>query len=118
MYWYFDAWRQYAVFNGRSSRAAFWQFFLINLLVSAALIFMEITIDIYGVLDAIYSLASFLPFIALTVRRLHDTNRSGWWLLAFLLPPIGTLILFLFLVLPSDEGTNRYDFPLSLTDFY
>lgn len=59
-------------------------------------------------LTTIYILAIILPGLAVSVRRLHDTNRSGWWLLIDLIPFIGSLVLFLFMIQDSQPGENRY----------
>jgi len=56
----------------------------------------------------LYSLAIFIPSLAVGVRRLHDTGRSGWWLLISLIPLIGTIWLFILLVLDSNPGDNKY----------
>lgn len=61
-----------------------------------------------GLLTAIYELAVFIPSLAVAVRRLHDTDRRGWWLLLLLIPVIGWIILFVFLVLRGQEGDNRF----------
>ncbi|GAA5513385.1 inner membrane protein YhaH [Deinococcus carri] len=60
------------------------------------------------VLTALYGLALFLPSLAVTIRRLHDTGRSGWWVLISLIPLIGGLVLFIFLVLDSQPGPNKW----------
>ena len=59
-------------------------------------------------LMGIYLLANFLPSLAVTVRRLHDTNRSGWWVLITLIPYIGGIILLILLCLKGTEGDNRF----------
>jgi uncharacterized membrane protein YhaH (DUF805 family) len=61
-----------------------------------------------GLLGGIYTLAILIPSIAVTVRRLHDTGRSGWWWLIGLIPLIGWIVLFVFMVLDSDPETNEY----------
>jgi uncharacterized membrane protein YhaH (DUF805 family) len=61
-----------------------------------------------GLLGGLYSLATLVPGIAVTFRRLHDTDRSGWWLLIALVPVIGALVLFILMVLDSHPGANRY----------
>lgn len=101
MKWYFNAFKQYAVFRGRASRTAFWTFFLINIVISFIMIAIDIGMDNPGYLDAFYSLISFLPCLAITVRRLHDADLSAWWLLVVLIPMIGMLILLYLLTLPS-----------------
>jgi len=88
MHWYLTPFKQYAAFSGRASRKAYWMFFLISSLISFALRSIDVMFRLYdkgsgvGLLSGVYSLVVVLPFIALTVRRLHDVNRSGWWLLA------------------------------------
>ena len=89
-------------------------FFLINLVILAVLIFVDRSIGTFtrqagfGLLQSLYSLAVLIPSIAVTVRRLHDTGRTGWWILISLIPFIGGLVLLIFMVLDSQQGTNRY----------
>lgn len=99
--WYIDAFRQYVVFTGRARRKAYWYFVLINLVVSILLSVIGTLVSDGGVVNGLYSLASLVPSIAVGVRRLHDSNRSGWWLLL----PIVNLI---FLCQDSDPQTNRF----------
>jgi uncharacterized membrane protein YhaH (DUF805 family) len=61
-----------------------------------------------GLLSGLYTLAVLIPSIAVSVRRLHDTNRSGWWLLISLVPLVGAIVLLVFLVLDSQPGENQY----------
>jgi uncharacterized membrane protein YhaH (DUF805 family) len=83
--------KKYADFSGRASRSEYWWFFLFILLASAA------TSLISEMLSGLFSIATLLPCIAVATRRLHDTNRSGWWQLIVLLPLIGFIILIVFL---------------------
>ena len=87
-------------FEGRAQRVEYWYFTLINLIAGLILSYVSPT------LQAIYALAVFLP--ALAVRRLHDTERSGWWLLLIFLPLIGAIVLIIFLVQDSTPGDNAY----------
>lgn len=118
MQWYMKVLRQYADFNGRARRKEFWMFTLINFLIVMAL---EVVMFIVGGMDpesslamvvmgllGIYLLAVFIPSLAVSVRRLHDTNRSGWWLLIQLVPFIGIIVLIVFWVQDGDAGTNQY----------
>lgn len=105
MYWYFDAFKQYAAFQGRSSRTAFWNFFLINLLVGFAIIIYEVTTDNPGWADLIYSLVTLLPFLALAVRRIRDTGLSMYWFAVLLVPGFGILILLILFAQPSAQPT-------------
>ena len=114
MSWYLEALRKYAVFGGRARRKEYWMFFLINFIISVVLILIDISIGTFsyqadvGVLQSLYSLAVLIPGLAVTVRRLHDTGRTGWWILISLIPVIGGLVLLVFLVLDSEPGGNRY----------
>jgi uncharacterized membrane protein YhaH (DUF805 family) len=110
MYWYIAAWKSYAKFSGRSSRKAFWMFFLMNSLVTLFFVVLEISFQMTWKIEAIYSLLIFLPILSLTVRRLHDTNRSAWWLLVVLLPVIGMVILLVLLAMPSKAPINSIDY--------
>lgn len=108
---YLDAWKRYAQFSGRASREAFWRFFLVNLLISVAFVFLEVFSDMAWRIEALYSLLVFLPMLSLTVRRLHDTNRSAWWLCVVLIPAIGLLILLVLLALPSEPNVDSGHYP-------
>ncbi|RBO80257.1 DUF805 domain-containing protein [Marinomonas aquiplantarum] len=102
MNWYLDAWQRYAQFSGRASPTAFWMFFLVNVLISLVFALLEIAFQVTWRIEAIYSVLVFLPMLSLTVRRLHDTNRSAWWLLVLLVPAIGLLVLLVILALPTE----------------
>lgn len=114
MNWYLEVLKKYAEFNGRASRQEYWFFMLFNILISA----FFATIDFFGgtfnveagvgLLSGLYSLAVLIPGISVTVRRLHDTDRSGWWLLIPLIPIIGGIVLFIFMVQDSTSGDNQY----------
>lgn len=62
----------------------------------------------YGVLGALYAAFAFIPTVAVTVRRLHDQDRTGWWALIMLIPIVGILVLLYFMVQNSTEGSNRF----------
>lgn len=63
---------------------------------------------VLGILLLLFEVATFLPTVALSIRRLHDTDRSGWWLLIVLLPVVGIIVLIVFFILPSTKGPNRF----------
>ncbi|QRV22570.1 DUF805 domain-containing protein [Marinomonas foliarum] len=111
MDWYFDAWKRYAQFSGRASLKAFWMFFLVNCLISVVFVVLEIVFQSTWKIEALYSLLAFLPMLSLTVRRLHDTNRSAWWLLVVLVPAIGMLVLLMLLALPSEPDSDFGHYP-------
>lgn len=100
---YIDAFKNYANFSGRATRTQYWMFVLFNFIISLVLSFvLTMTIgDIGNVLYAIYGLAVLIPSLAISVRRLHDTNRSGWWILISLVPLIGSIWLLILLCLDS-----------------
>jgi uncharacterized membrane protein YhaH (DUF805 family) len=105
-----DWFDKYAEFNGRSARSAYWYWFLFALLaglVGYILSAIVGTLIIYYLID----LALFLPGLAVGVRRLHDTNRSGWWILIAFIPLIGAIVLIVFFCQQSDAGENQYGPP-------
>lgn len=107
MSWYIEALKKYAVFSGRAHRTEYWYFFLFNVLISIVLAIIDSVVGI-GVLYAIYSLAVLIPSIAVGIRRLHDTDRSAWWLFISLIPLIGSIILIIFLASDGGFGDNKY----------
>lgn len=121
MNWYFQVLKKYAVFSGRARRKEYWYFALFNIIISFVLAFIDNLAGIaveagYGVLGGIYSLAVLLPSIGVSIRRLHDTGRSGWWLFIALVPIIGAIIILIFMVGDSQEGTNQYGPSPKLTE--
>ena len=108
MNWYMEAFRKYAQFGGRARRMEFWMFTLINVLVIFGLVFFADKALWANILLAAYAVAMFIPCIALTVRRLHDTGRSGWWIFISAVPLIGSIAMIIFEVLPGDVGDNGY----------
>ncbi|MBD1227957.1 DUF805 domain-containing protein [Xenorhabdus griffiniae] len=109
MNWYLSVLKNYAGFSGRARRKEYWMFSLFNMIVLLALIALASVInDIAGLaLLVIYIIVTFIPNLAVTVRRLHDVNCSGWWfLLAFV--PVASIILFVFTLLEGTQGDNEY----------
>lgn len=98
---YLDVLKKYAVFSGRARRKEYWMFVLFNCLISVALGVIDGVMGWSQVLSNIYALAVLIPGIAVGVRRLHDTDHSGWWLLV----PFANLV---FLATDSTPGTNRF----------
>ena len=110
MSWFLMALKKYAEFSGRSRRSEYWFFILFYILIAIALAFVDGAMGAatgFGVLSGIFALAMFIPSLAVTVRRLHDTDRSGWWILIGFIPLIGTIVMFVFMVLDS-TGPNRF----------
>lgn len=116
MNWYLEVLRKYAVFQGRARRKEYWMFTLVSFLVSIAISFavgmvgalLGLDRTITMLLTLTYTLAVLIPSLAVMVRRLHDTGRSGWWLLILLVPLIGALALLVFTIQDSEPGTNDY----------
>jgi uncharacterized membrane protein YhaH (DUF805 family) len=114
MNWYLEVLKKYVVFEGRARRKEYWFFILFNVLISTALGFIDwLTGNInpetgIGILSGIYALGVMLPGMAVSVRRLHDTGRSGWWLLITFLPVIGAILFFYFMVLDGNPERNEY----------
>ncbi|HEX8367181.1 MAG TPA: DUF805 domain-containing protein [Pyrinomonadaceae bacterium] len=114
MNWYFEVFRKFADFSGRARRKEYWMFVLFNLIISIVLTFADRALGLVsrdggtGLLGGIYTLVVLIPGIAVAVRRLHDTGRSGWWMLISLIPCIGGIVLLVFMVADSDAGTNEY----------
>ena len=91
---------KYADFNGCASRPEFWWWFVFTLVATTLLRLVNLNVA------AIFSLATFLPSLAVAARRLHDTDRSGWWQLLYFFPVIGWMVLIFFCVEPTQP--NRY----------
>ena len=118
MHWYIEVLKKYAVFGGRASRPEYWYFFLFNFIIGFVLGFIDVLIGSFspevgmGLLGGLYSLAVLIPGIAVSVRRLHDTGRSGWYLLLALVPVIGGIVLLVFMVSASEPVENKYGAPV------
>lgn len=109
MNWYLEVVKKYAVFDGRARRTEYWMFTLFNVLIMLGLTILEVGLfDGPGVLANLYTLAVLLPSIGVAIRRLHDTGRSGWWLLIVLVPLVGWIVFLVFAVLEGDPGSNAY----------
>jgi uncharacterized membrane protein YhaH (DUF805 family) len=114
MNYYTDVLKKYAVFDGRARRKEYWMFVLWNIIVSLVL---SVILGVIGLvlhmaavsfLLGVYSLAVLIPGIAVGVRRLHDTGRTGWWLFIGFVPLVGAIVLLVFVVQDSKPGENQY----------
>lgn len=88
---------EYVKYDGRATRKQFWMFWLVSFVLS-----------LIPIVGFVVALATLVPSICLGIRRLHDTGRSGLWLLIVLIPLIGALVLLFFLVQPSQAEANKY----------
>ena len=121
MNWYLETLKKYAVFSGRAQRMEYWMFGLFYLIFAIVLGIIDSILGIGweggGLLSSLFLLAMVIPSIALamvipsiavTFRRLHDTDHSGWWLLIGLVPLVGTIILFIFMIQDGQSGENQF----------
>ncbi|MFM9278602.1 DUF805 domain-containing protein [Paenibacillus jiagnxiensis] len=108
MNWYVSVLKNYVGFQGRARREEFWMFYLVNFGITIVLGLLQALLGIGQFLTTIYGLAILLPYLAVGARRLHDTGRSGWWQLLFLIPIVGIIILIVFWVQDSRFGDNQY----------
>jgi uncharacterized membrane protein YhaH (DUF805 family) len=111
MNWYLTVLKKYAVFNGRARRKEYWYFILFSIIVSVILSILDailLSMGAPGVTSVLYSLAVILPSLGVMIRRLHDTGRSGWWVLINIIPIIGFIIFLVFAVQDSQPEANQY----------
>jgi len=116
MNWYLEVIKKYAVFSGRARRKEYWLFILFHMLISIGLIVLELLSRVasrmlslgVSLLLVLYGLGVLIPSFAVAVRRLHDTGRSGWWILLSLIPLVGQIILIVFFASDSNPGANKY----------
>ena len=104
---------KYFNFSGRARRSEYWFFALFTLLTTSFFVYFEGYMGIFpntdqAILANIFSLLVIIPSIAVGVRRLHDTNHSGWWLLLSFVIIIGWVVLLIWYCKNSDEGDNRF----------
>ena len=113
MKWYIEVMRKYAVFSGRARRQEYWMFVLSNVIIAVVLGIIDGMADSdsegsRSTLTTLYVLATLIPFLAVGVRRLHDTGRSGWWMLIGVIPIIGAIVLLIFIIQDSQLTDNQY----------
>ena len=113
MNWYLQALKKYADFSGRARRKEYWFYMLFYVIILVVLSICDGIIGTtmqtgFGILTLIYVLAVLIPSIAVSVRRLHDTGRSGWWILIQFVPIVGIFIFLYFMVSDSNPGANAY----------
>jgi uncharacterized membrane protein YhaH (DUF805 family) len=114
MNWFVTALKNYAVFSGRARRSEYWYFALFYVILYAVCAIVDVATGSFdrasgiGIFTGILTLALLIPSLSVTVRRLHDTGRSGWWLLIVLIPLVGAIILLVFLAQDGEAGPNRF----------
>jgi uncharacterized membrane protein YhaH (DUF805 family) len=118
MNWYMVVLKKYAVFSGRSRRAEYWWFFLINFVITIVLSILQSIVtansnssssfNVFSCISGLYGLAVLLPGLGVGIRRMHDIGKSGWWLLISLIPLVGTIWLIVLAATDSQPGDNQY----------
>jgi uncharacterized membrane protein YhaH (DUF805 family) len=122
MNWFLKVLRHYADFQGRARRKEYWFFVLFYVIFYACLAIVERVAGLHsadrvvgdttvmgtGYLTLLYSLGLLIPNLAVAVRRLHDTDRSGWWVLISLVPIAGAIVMLVFTVQDGNTGPNRF----------
>ena len=102
---------KYVTFAGRASRTEFWYFFLFVLIGNLITVVLDQAVfpgNMISPLNSIFGLVTFLPGLAVSVRRLHDIDRSGWWLLIAFIPLIGVIVLIVWYCMAGGSGANRF----------
>ena len=114
MNWFVAALKKYAEFSGRAQRSEYWYFVLFYFLIAVGLAFIDGLTGMFnqaagiGLLSGLLAQGLLIPSISVSVRRLHDTNRSGWWLLIAFVPLVGAIVLLVFCVQDSSPGDNKF----------
>ena len=112
MDWYLKALRQWTDFSTRARRKEYWMFTLFYVLIAIGVAIVETILGLgffgVGLLSSLFGLAMIIPGLAVSVRRLHDTGRSGLWLLIGFVPFIGWAVLLYFMVIEGTRGANQY----------
>ena len=106
MSWFIEALKKYAVFSGRARRKEYWMFVLFTVIIYAVLLGIGLAIKAPFIAIVFY-VAILLPSLAVGVRRLHDTGRSGWWQLIGLIPLVGLIVLIVFFVQDSHPANQH-----------
>ncbi len=113
MNWYLGVLKNYTGFSGRAHRTEFWMFALISLVIGFVLGMIDLALGLIGpqgngLISSIYGLAVLLPSVAVGIRRLHDTDRSGLWYLLVFIPILGTIALIVFFAQEGTPAANRF----------
>ena len=114
MNWYLKCWKQYADFSGRARRKEYWMFVLFNIIVAIIAGIIDGVLGLinpeigFGVFGGLYSLAAFIPGLAVSVRRLHDIGKSGWYYLLGLIPLLGAIVLLVWFCTEGEHGANKW----------
>jgi len=112
MDWYLKCFKHYADFDGRARRKEYWMFILFNIIGYLIMWMLDLAIGTsylgIGLFTTLFGLAVIIPGLAVGVRRLHDTGRSGWWLLISLVPFIGAIVLLIYFLMEGNRNDNQF----------
>ena len=113
MEWFFAAFKRTFEIRGRSRRKEYWLYSLFSIVITLLLLVIDSVFGLFiddetGVLSTLFLIGTFITSLTVTIRRLHDIGRSGWWILLNFIPFIGTIVIFVFTVLDSEPGSNKY----------
>jgi uncharacterized membrane protein YhaH (DUF805 family) len=98
----------YVTFSGRAPRSEYWWFFLFNIIGAVVTNVIDVSVIGMPLTSIIWSLALILPGIAVSVRRMHDLDKSGWWIFIGLIPILGLILIIYWFVSRGTEGANRF----------
>ncbi len=114
MKWFLMALKKYAEFNGRSRRKEYWMFVLFQMIFAIVAMSLDNLFGLayenigYGPIYGVFGLTMFIPGLAVSIRRLHDVDKSGWMMLIALIPLIGAIWLLVLFVTEGTRGPNKY----------
>lgn len=113
MNWFLAVLKKYAVFSGRARRKEYWMYMLFYVIIIVVLSIVDAMVFSSSeggipILTTIFSLGMLLPSLGVSVRRFHDINKSGWWILIGLVPFVGFFIFLYFMIKAGDSGSNTY----------
>lgn len=108
MYWYLKILKNYAEFNGRARRKEYWMFALINLIFMLVAMALDAELGSPGIAYFVYVVFTLIPHLAVTIRRLHDVGKSGWFVLLLLIPIIGAIGILAQACKKGEAGPNEY----------
>lgn len=110
----FDTLKRFSDFQGRSTRKEFWLFYLFFIVGYIVLMVIDLYLDLFsyeaeiGFFSGVFLFAMFIPLLSVQIRRLHDIDRTGFWILISIIPIIGAIVLLIFMCLKGSEGENRF----------
>ena len=110
MNYYIEVFKKYAVFSGRATRSEYWYFQLFNAIAFILILVLSVVVggSQFIFLAFLYGLTVLIPGLSVTVRRLHDINKSGWWFFVNFIPLVGGIILLIFMVMDTFPQDNQY----------